>query len=115
MVSATDEPRDEAEEDNATPSIFKAVECLTKGLEVPLPDGHRFWDKDGIERTRVRVRWWDDRATTYRAAAMMPDEERAALQSVCVPGLQRGEGRTSRGLPVRWGSGVVAERFVWVA
>jgi len=31
MVAATDEPEDEAEKDNATPSIFKAVEALTKG------------------------------------------------------------------------------------
>ena len=36
MVAATDE--DEAEKDTATPSIFKAVECLTKGIEIPLPD-----------------------------------------------------------------------------
>ncbi len=85
MVPATDEPRDEAEKDNATASIFKAVECLTKGLEVPLPDGHSFRDKDGIERTRVRVRWWDSVATSYRTAAMMADAERAALPDVPTP------------------------------
>jgi hypothetical protein len=34
MVAATDEPADEAEKDNSTPGIFKAVEALTKGIEV---------------------------------------------------------------------------------
>ena len=35
MVAATDEP-DEAEKDYATFSIFKGVECLTKGIGVPV-------------------------------------------------------------------------------
>jgi hypothetical protein len=85
MVEATDEPETEAEKDNATPSVFKAVECLTKGIEVPLPAGHRFLDKDGLERTRVRVRWWDQYATTYRAAAMLSPTERAGLPDVTFP------------------------------
>ncbi len=50
MVLATDEPENETEKDDGTPSIFKAVECLTKGIEVPLPAGHYFRDKDGITR-----------------------------------------------------------------
>ena len=39
LPGATREPDDEAEKDNATPSIFKAVEALTKGIEIPLPPG----------------------------------------------------------------------------
>lgn len=85
MVAATDEPDDEAEKDNATPSIFKAVEALTKGIEVPLPRGHSFLDKDGHTRDRVRVRWWDARATTYRKAAMLSPAEAAALPDVSIP------------------------------
>ena len=54
MVAATDEPSDRAEKDNATPSVFKAVEALTKGIEIPLPDGHQFVDKDGHVRRRVQ-------------------------------------------------------------
>jgi len=84
MVAATDEP-EEAEKDNATFSIFKAVECLTKGIEVPLPDGHHFQDKDGQTRSRVRLRWWDESATTYRAAAIMSPEEREALPDLPIP------------------------------
>lgn len=55
---------------------FVALESLTKGLEVPLPDGQRFVDADGHERRSVRIRWWDPGATTYRTAALL-DEERA--------------------------------------
>lgn len=85
MVAATDEPADELEKDNASPSVFKAVECLLKGIEVPLPDGHTFQDKDGHTRRRVRVRWWDEGATTYRAAAMLTPAERAALPEWPLP------------------------------
>ncbi len=83
MVAATDE--DEAEKDTATPSIFKAVECLTKGIEIPLPGGHHFQDKDGHTRRRVRVRWWDEKATTYRSAAMLSPTECAALPDLPIP------------------------------
>jgi diadenosine tetraphosphatase ApaH/serine/threonine PP2A family protein phosphatase len=84
MVPATAEP-DEKEKDDGTPSIFKAVECLTKGIEIPLPAGHSFLDKDGIERTRVRVRWWDEAAATYRSAAMWPDADRDVLPELPIP------------------------------
>ena len=85
MVAATDEPEDESEKDNANPSIFKAVECLTKGIEVPLPAGHQFHDKDGHVRNRVRVRWWDEGAITFRTAAMLLPEERESLPDCPLP------------------------------
>lgn len=89
MVSATDEPEDEAEKDNATPSMFKAVECLTKGIETPLPAGRHFQDKGGQIRSRVRVRWWDETATTYRTAAMLSPAECAALPDLPIPAYAR--------------------------
>lgn len=85
IVPATDEPADHAEKDNSTPTIFKAVEALTKGIEVPLPEGHRFSDKDGIQRDRVRLRWWDEAGTTFRSAALLPPPERAALPDLPIP------------------------------
>lgn len=85
MAPATDEPEDEAEKDNAAPSIFKAVETVTKGIEIPLPAGHHFHDKDGNWRNRVRVRWWDERATTYRSASMLSPAERAELPDLPIP------------------------------
>ena len=85
MVLATDEPKNETEKDAAIPSVFKAVECLTKGIEVPLPVGHSFQDKDGIVRTDVRVRWWDEEATTYRTAAMLSPAQCAAVSDLPIP------------------------------
>ena len=71
LVPATREPADESEKDTPEPSIFKAVEALTKGVEIPLPAGKSFVDKDGIRRYRVRSRWWDKHALTYPHAAML--------------------------------------------
>lgn len=85
LPGATREPGDEAEKDNATPSLFKAVEALTKGIEIPLPPGRSFLDKDGIERRRVRVRWWDSEASTYRNAAMFSEEFQSGLPEEPIP------------------------------
>ena len=52
---------------------------MCKGIEIPLPHGHLFTDKDGIERRRVRVRWWDTSAITYYQAAMLSEAERVTL------------------------------------
>jgi hypothetical protein len=59
--------------------VFEAVEALTKGIEVPLPYGHYFQDKDGHERRNVRIRWWEDTSDTYRDLAIMPEPERHHL------------------------------------
>jgi Calcineurin-like phosphoesterase len=91
MVPATDEPEDEAEKDNATPSIFKAVEALIKGIEIPLPMGHQFQDNYGQVRNRVRVRWWDESAITYRSAAMPGGTQQVALPDAPIPEYARVE------------------------
>ncbi len=85
MVQATDEPSDKAEKDNASPSVFKAVEALTKGIEIPLPKPHTFVDKDDHRRDRVRARWWDPKASTYSQIAHLSDNERQALPDDEVP------------------------------
>lgn len=53
---------------------FKAIEVLCKGLEVPLPDGISFRDKDGRERHEARIRWWLPELETYRRAAIGPPD-----------------------------------------
>jgi hypothetical protein len=85
MLDATSEPESLAEKDNAMPSIFKAVEAMCKGIEIPLPHGRSFTDKDGIERRRVRVRWWDTSASTYRQAALLSEAERKTLPDLEIP------------------------------
>lgn len=79
MVAATREPADPQDKDTAEFSVFKAVEALTKGIEVPLPVGNTFKDKDGHTRRRVRVRWWDDQARTFPESALLSAAECAAL------------------------------------
>ena len=52
---------------------YKAVDTLLKGKEIPLPEGASFTDKDGIIRHHIRVRWWDNSATSYRDAYLGPE------------------------------------------
>lgn len=85
MDLAAREPEDEADKDTPEMTVFKAVEAILKGIEVPLPAPHTFRDKDGHERDRVRVRWWDNDATDYRRAAMLPADERAVFPENLVP------------------------------
>lgn len=61
---------------------FRTVECLTKGLEIDLPEGHMFHDKDGHPRHNVRIRWWDTESTTYRELALMPNDLRERLPAI---------------------------------
>lgn len=50
----------------------EALETVLKGLEMPLPNGAYFYDKQGIKRHRVRTRWWLPANTSYREVAMNP-------------------------------------------
>lgn len=85
LIEATTEPKDATEKDTSAPSVFKAVEALTKGMEIQLPGEHSFEDKDGHRRDRVRVRWWETNASTYRDVAMLSDESSAALPDLMLP------------------------------
>lgn len=38
--------------------LYKLTDVLLKGKEVSLPDGLTFLDKEGQERTEMRIRWW---------------------------------------------------------
>ena len=89
LPEAAREPGDPLEKDTPEPTLFKAVEALTKGLEISLPEGFSFTDKDGITRRRVRVRWWDSDAATYRRAAIWEEESRNLLPEADIPGHAR--------------------------
>jgi hypothetical protein len=52
-----------------------AVAILTGGIEARLPLGKTFCDKDGHRRDAVRLKWWDKRATTFLAAALIDDKD----------------------------------------
>lgn len=51
---------------------YRAIECLLKGKEIKLPNGQTFDDKEGNPRRHIRVKWWDETASTYRQAFMGP-------------------------------------------
>ncbi|AZZ91387.1 diadenosine tetraphosphatase [Hahella sp. KA22] len=50
--------------------MFAAVETLIKGVEIGLPDGIVFHDKDGAERDAIRVQWWRRDAKTLGEVAL---------------------------------------------
>lgn len=52
--------------------IYAAVETLLKGVEVELPEGVFFDDKDGNRRDSVRVQWWKQQPATYGEASLSP-------------------------------------------
>ena len=85
LVSATHEPETHDEKDDPAPSVFRAVEALTKGLEVTIPPEHAFRDKDGILRDRARVTWWKGGADTYRTGTDVPETVRSGLPDAPLP------------------------------
>ena len=85
MIEATREPDNELDKDTPEPSPFKAIEALLKGIEIPLPPPHHFHDADGHVRSRVRIRWWDSDARSYRDAAMLRESDRLALPASPIP------------------------------
>jgi len=62
-----------------------AAEILLKGPEQRLPDGVHFHDKDGHQRGEVRLRWWDQDATTFRKAAIEMDGREHQLPDKPLP------------------------------
>ena len=76
------EPEDKASKDTAAFTVFKAVEALTKGMEVNLPAGYSFRDADDHERTRVRVQWWQSGEVSYVDGAEVPPAVRSQLATI---------------------------------
>lgn len=56
-----------------TSPIHRAVEHLLCGPEVHLPDGYRFFDKEGKERKAIRARWWELEAGHTFGEVCMPE------------------------------------------
>ena len=54
---------------------FEALETILKGMEIALPDGVEYADKDGHIRQRTRTSWWlSGNDLTYRDLAMVPSD-----------------------------------------
>ncbi|HET7308181.1 MAG TPA: diadenosine tetraphosphatase [Gammaproteobacteria bacterium] len=62
-----------------------AVEKVAKGLELALPAGVYFNDKDGHRRTHVRIRWWQHApAPRWRNIAIAPPAVLAQLPDATI-------------------------------
>lgn len=66
-------------------AAWEAMEGLTKGLELPLPPGHAFVDHGGVERHRVRTRWWMDGARSFRDVAIVDEDQRDRVPDAPLP------------------------------
>lgn len=71
--------KDDPEQESFEPNIYEAVKILLRGPDVELPYGLSFLDKDGVERRRLRIRWWDCLNTTYAALGILPDDVNVLL------------------------------------
>jgi hypothetical protein len=54
-------------------ALNEAIEQTLKGKEMKMPAGLFFTDKDGTQRTDIRIKWWEDPATmTYKSISVEP-------------------------------------------
>lgn len=55
---------------------YNSIEAVCKGIEIGLPKGSSFFDKDGTERTEIRVKWWENpKGKTYKEMSVISDIE----------------------------------------
>jgi len=65
---------------------YKAIDTLLKGKEIALPEGYFFRDKDGTPRKHIRVKWWNNSATTYQGAFLGPESAITHIPDDPIPG-----------------------------
>lgn len=66
--------------------LYQALETLLKGVEVALPDGMSYQDKEGHVRHNARIKWWlDARQESWRSMAFLPAEVAAKLPDAPLP------------------------------
>jgi hypothetical protein len=66
-------------------ALWAAMEGLTKGQEVTLPNGHAFEDHAGVKRSEVRTKWWREDARSFRDVAIVPDGQSHAVPDHPLP------------------------------
>lgn len=55
--------------------LYLAIETCLKGIEIDLPAGLSYPDKDGIIRHNVRCNWWDPNLKKFREVALHSDPQ----------------------------------------
>lgn len=52
--------------------LYEAIDETLKGKEIKMPDGLSFTDKDGINRNKIRIKWWENPASsTYKSISVI--------------------------------------------
>lgn len=74
--TSTDQLVEAARRSDDPDSLYRAVETVLKGPELPLDEP--WLDKDGNARSQARVRWWRSGAATVRELAEVPGDARKA-------------------------------------
>ena len=60
--------------------VLDAVEKVLKGVELPLPTGRHFLDKDGTPRHHIRYKWWENPiGANYEELSVLPGLKLADL------------------------------------
>ena len=77
---------------------YQAMEGLTKGLEVTLPNGASFVDHGDVERCEVRTKWWHEDARSYRDVAILDANQLHRVPDHPLP--QDYAGRPVQGPPI---------------
>ena len=70
---------------DAGSDLYLGLETLLKGIEVDLPEGASFEDKDGHTRNSVRTQWWKTSPVSYREGAILPPRDQGLLPEVALP------------------------------
>jgi hypothetical protein len=54
---------------------FRCLDAILKGIEIELPEGLSYSDKDGHKRSSIRIKWWiaPTPGLTYRSYVFPPD------------------------------------------
>ncbi len=61
---------------NKGTKLYEAIDQTLKGKEIKIPKGLFFSDKDGVKRTEIRIKWWEDPSKmTYKSISIEPIEK----------------------------------------
>jgi len=66
-------------------AAWAAMEGLTKGQEVDLPDPHHYFDHAGVPRNNVRTKWWLKGEGGFREVGIVPGNEVHRLPDLDLP------------------------------